>query len=216
MIACMHCASLIFASTQFLEKTDDLTNSRNAFYETIRESECNEELCKGMVYLIDRNPTAALSALDLATRHCQHDSPQNETAAIIAFCRAIAYDQLGLRDLSLMAIDSLNDSLREEVASCEEQEAKMIDDESQKSAEFMNRLAELAPSSDIEESLHLIVDQMSGLELDGWLADGEGAASHRHGYSKFVRRWTHILKRVGQLLELIRNIEHIIKNGKNL
>jgi hypothetical protein len=37
----------------------------------------------------------------------------------------------------------------------------------------------------------------------------------RHGFSKFIKRWTHIIKRVAALIELVRNIQKIIENGKS-
>ena len=104
----------------------------------------------------------------------------------------------------------------------EEINAEISDSESHKGSEFLHRLATLSPSADIEQALHFIVGQISGelppqilFESECRLADGETAVN-QGGYSKFIKRWSHILKRVGQLFELIKNIEQIFENGKGL
>jgi len=220
MLICFQCASLIFANSTFIEKTEEPADQENLTYQIVRSTECNEDLCKGMIFLIEKNPEAALDALDLATVHNQQNPVQNEFNAIISFCQAIAYDQLGARILSTQALDSLNNALIDENEPEDNQEPVSIDVETQKASEFLHRLATLAPSSDIEQSLHLIVDQISGeipflFGSECCCADGVNSTNHS-GYSKFIKRWTHILKRVGQLFELIKNIELIIENGKEL
>ncbi len=216
MITCIHCASLLFASIQVTEKPDDDTTSSPA--EVIHFPECTENLCRGMAFLIEQNPVGALNALNLAAVQ----TSQNDLQAIIAFCQAIAYDQLGSRDLSLQALDSLNIALIDETAPDGEIDAEISDPESHKGSEFLHRLAALSPSADIEQALHFFVGQISGelppqilFESECRLADGENAIN-QGGYSKFIKRWSHILKRVSQLFELIKNIEQIFENGKGL
>lgn len=222
MIVCIHCASLLFASTPCLEKTEEPNYHGNASCEITQSTECSEDLCRGLIFLIQQNPIAALNALESAEVHRPQSFLQNDFNPIIAFCRAIAYDQSGSRDLALQALDFLNNALIEENGPGEEEEIEMADPEPEEASEFLHRLAALAPSADIEQTLHLIVEQICGkipplilFESKCWMADGERAVKHG-GYSKFIRRWTHILKRVAQLFELVKNIEQIIENGKGL
>ena len=223
MITCLHCASLIFASTPFLEKTAEPTNTEDAAFVTPDANECNADLCKGMLFLMEQNPSASLDALELATLRSQDNLLQNDTTFIIAFCKVIAYDQLGSKDLSMNILDWLNNSLSDETSPCEEQEVGTASRDSQEAVEFLNRLAALAPSADIKQALLQIVGQMSGeippvyyLDSSACLTDTENASSNRGGFSKFIKKWKHILKRVGQLCELIKNIEQIITDSKTL
>jgi hypothetical protein len=214
MIVTIHCASLLLANTPFLEKTDPLIIHEQTAYDEAEANEHTTALCEGIIHLFEFKPSEALTALEFATTHDQ----QNEATAIMMFCKVVAYDQLGSRDLALQTLDCLyNELFVERVPSTVQEEE--ADTETQEAVSLMNRLASLAPSVDIQQALHLIVEQISGkissdfiLESSGYLAHNE----HQGGFSKFIKRWTHILKRVGQLIELIKNLEQIIKNSKGL
>lgn len=177
---------------------------------TLPEVSENESFLQHAIIEIDQN-----HPLD-ALRNLESVSIQNpEDEFIILFCRVIVYDQIGYNNLSMNCLNQLESFLVDDSFEQDPSQAGMAYREERDALQFLEKLIQFAPSESIQERLKRIISGVSFEEINGIDAD-DCDSHHHHRTKKFIKRWTHILKRIGQLLELLKNIKHIIDDGNEI
>jgi hypothetical protein len=206
------CAAIFVGATAIAYNDNELQNIalENAYFHVVNDPDT--DFLNAIYEIMQRNPSAAIHSLNLAEIRSNSDE---SSLLFIYFCRVIAYDQLGERNQAYAVLEKLCSNYvpvdEPYVDPCELNDLTA----------FLKFLTSFAPSPDIQNHLFQNIEESALISMEECHccqgAIGENLNSERsHEYSKFLKRWLHILKRVGEILEIIRAIQHIINDSKEL
>ena len=198
--------------------------------EPVPENTESTYLFDHMLELLKQDPASAVKALEEASFQRQQKSlAWDETDFVITFCKAIAYDKLGMDTFAKDSLDLLCVSLTDAEANEPLQEDPLTIGESWEALGFMSALTTLAFSQDTQTSLQSIVMLLAKemlplfqiappLSFDryDWRFAQSSDIFSIEPCSNFWKRWKHILKKFDEWLQRIERIIGILKDTKIL